>query len=308
MFYVIDKDCAGKASYSSDITHIVIWDDVAEQIEAIRKLLKRVDPDSLRIQIPAEYSWAGRTDFTSWPEVLRLVDKPWEEGNRIVDGMLYQLQGIDLPVPRSIRRRCTWRQDDGDFDLDRFVDGKDSFRGTLKRDMTGQQFITLAVHIGANGDTSAQCILWRGAIAVAMAKILEDQGYSVEIMGYDMGSGVFRSGHSLMSCTWIKRFEHPFDISAVINGLSGWYFRIINWASYYCVKDQKVSYGFGRETVASERILEIATGNPEAWQIRNVWSKEAAVGLARHYLERLVDHDTVDELEEDCEPVTYGEL
>lgn len=289
MHYIIDKNISGEQEHPTDITHIVIWDDVFEQTEAIRKLLKHRTPASLHVQVPPKYSWAGRRDFSNWNEILRLVNEPWEEGLEVVNEMLEELKNIELPVPKSIRRRCAWRDNDGDFDLDRFCSGQDAFRGTVKRDMSGQQFITLAVQIGANGWVGHRDILWRGAVAVAMTNILEAQGYSVEIIGYDMGKYVFRSMQSLMNCTWIKRFEHPFDMAATINGLSAWYFRIINWASYHCVAEQKVSPGFGSEAVASERILEIATNNPEAWQIREVWSKEAAVKLATHYLTKLID-------------------
>lgn len=291
MHYIIDKDIDGQQQRARDITHIVIWDDVYEQTEAIRKLLKYRTPKSLGVKVPPGPSWCGRTDFRDWDTILKLVTEPWAEGMEVVTDMLEQLEHIELPVPKSIRRRCAWRDNDGDFDLDRFTSGQDAFRGTVKRDMSGQQFITLAVQIGANGWVGHRDILWRGACAVAMTNILERQGYSVEIIGYDMGLRVFRSGQSLMNCTWVKRFEHPFDMSAIINALSAWYFRIINWASYHCVKEQTVSPGFGSEAVANNRILEIATNNPEAWQIREVWSKEAAIELATKYLTELVDPD-----------------
>ncbi len=298
MRHVIDV-FSGDSEYGVQVerkTHLMIWESVNENVEAV---LKYADAhggaigavalanaaggwsDGFDGNSPA--TWLGRSDLISWGDVDEAVKSPWQRGLDAVEGMLEDIAQVELPVPRSIKRCLAWDESSGDFDLDQYMSGKPFWRGANRRNMSGQQFITLVASVGGNRKTKPTSLLWRGAAACAMAKILEDQGYSVEILAYDYGVDTL-IGRDLVQAVWIKRAEDVLDLSALVNAVSAWYFRLVSFASYYLVPGQCPTYGFGRAQDAPARLLDLVVPDSEFWRIEDVFSRTSAVALVVKFL------------------------
>jgi hypothetical protein len=128
-------------------------------------------------------AWYGRTDLKSWPDLRAKALELWPPGVARVNRLTEKLAARPFAPPRDLRRRATWRDDgEGDFDLDRFVDGRPAWRGPRRREVIGRQFLTFVVDVAANAEVSADSMYWRAAVAIAAARILEEYGYGVEVL------------------------------------------------------------------------------------------------------------------------------
>lgn len=299
MRYIIERDARGRRN------HVLCWDDVSEQVRAVAaagkagKITHYTDPfcrasywdDSSRAD------WLGRTDLRGWDDVVKAIENPWKEGMEAIEGMQDELKHVAFVAPKSIRRRPTWKDDDGDFDLDRYTAGQDSFRSPARRDVTGQQFVTLMVQVGANGGTRASSMMWRGAAAIVATTILEREGFGVEILAYDSGVDVLKANpvtspsysQGLVNAVWIKRTDTPLDVSALVNGISPWYFRILNFCAYGMVPGETASPWLGAEVKLDRAFIKHLTGDERYIVIEEVWNRKDAIKLANGILRRFAD-------------------
>ncbi len=292
MYHILNRNTPkSQTPRPSDIDHVLIWDDVSENVRAVEKAalednLKHMDADCFLEEL------TGRGGITNWAEACLAVEKPWEEGIEIVQGMIETLERSELVPPHSIRRTPTWNDQDGDFDLDRFTGGDPYFRGVAKRDVTGQQFVTILVQVGANANASPHRMLWRGATAIALTHLLEAEGYSCEILIYDYSWRIFNSGRNLMTACWVKKAHHHLDISALTVAVSGWYQRVITWATYGMIQGQTPSRGFGKERKVPEHLIRHLTTDENYMKIEDVWSLADAKFACGKFLDTL-KHEVV---------------
>ena len=172
---------------SDRIRHTLIFDDPTELVGMV---CAAGDAGKFRRYMPRPFDlfgdaqkWYGRSDLTSWGQVGRLCGEVWEAGNARVRTLLDKLADRPFIPPRDLRRRPTWRDDgEGDFDLDRFCEGRDAWRGPKKRDVIGRQFLTFVVDVSAPYTAAAMDMYWRAAVAIAAAETLEQFGYGVEVI------------------------------------------------------------------------------------------------------------------------------
>jgi hypothetical protein len=280
-----------EASRESRVTHVAIYDGVREQVRAVLDAARRgrvLDDECRPWRIdPDDAEFVGRR-FHSWDEVAEAVEGPWPRGLKLVRDMMAKLSRARLPKPQSIRPRRVWREDDGsEVSLDRMRDGLPYWSGMQRRPVGGPR-VTILVQIGANCGTPSDQLLWRGATALCIATQLEDAGYRTEILGYDYGIASMRSGDHLAQATWVKRSQDRLNLPALVNCLSGWYFRTVNFGSISLVPGQLPGWGFGSEAVIPEDVTaHLARGAVTPWVIHNVWDEEAAVALATRRLNGL---------------------
>ena len=261
-------------------THVITWDTLTEQVEAATAAKPAY------IQMPTDGRWTGRK-LHSWDELAKACREPWEHGIKLIEDMAKQIATVVLPSPKNIRRRPLWSEDGGDdFDLDRYRSGQEFWRTTNRRPSGGPQIITMLVHTGGNAHVKPDDLLWRGAIAVAIADILEARGYRAEILAYDCGSGVFISGDDEVQAVWLKRSHDPMDIATLANGVSGWYFRTIMFAGYSVCPGQTPLSTLGRETALPEW-LKPRLSHERAWIIQNINSMDQAIAFAKNVLATL---------------------
>jgi hypothetical protein len=264
-----------------------VFESVEEMVEAGRALpYNRVRAhDRVR-----KSEWIGRK-LKGWDGVYGALRSAWDDGLSILDGMLRDLESSDLPKPESRRRKPRFSEDNGDeLDYDRLRSGRDYWRSSRRQNTRGPATITLLVDVCAPANVKARNILWRGAAAIALAKLLEDAGYRVELWAFDRCNGRYRqSGHSYngFHAVCLKRASEPLDVSTLINIVSGWAFRTM-WFRAACLGEMEVDQGHGWHNPNPERAeLDLCSSDQNRIVIHEVWDRDAAVNLIRDTLRKI---------------------
>jgi hypothetical protein len=274
-------------------THVIIHDGISDNVRAAADLVDRRVSDGYFSKYILEDSYFLGRSFKSFKDVVTAVESPWEEGLKRVEQMVDKLRSVDLPMPVSIRRRPSWREDEpGDFNLDRCLVGQPFWRTPTPRPVGGPQIVSMLCQINAAGYVSPVEMMWRGAACVAMASILEEAGYSCEIQAFSYSTRAYTNGDDLLQSCWVKRAGDPLDVSCLVNATAAWFRRTVGFVGYGLGKGVTPDGGFGYQSVAPEEIVKyMAADARAAWQIKEVWTEEAAVKVARECLEKLCSKD-----------------
>lgn len=273
--------------YRSPRTHILIHEGASE---IARQTEERFDAGQyypMRLANLANGTWTGRS-FDTYRDVVTGTEQPWEEGLAMVESITEKLRGVDLPVPVVVRRRQVWGESDGDFNLDRCLIGQSCWRTTKSRPIGGPQIIQMAVQIGARADVAWRDMMFRPATCLALATLLEDAGYSTEIIAFSHADQAFASNDRLLQGVWVKRAGDPLDVSALTNATSSWFRRTVGFAGHGLVPNQRPDESCGFQCPAPDEVMEYLTSDLRSlWRIAEVWNEAAAVELANRFLSTL---------------------
>lgn len=269
--------------------NFVVFDSMMEQIE---ESLKCVDKFPGVYNPSSNSKWVGRR-LKDWEDAGRISNQAWEEGMSIYDRMMSELRGAHLAPPTSLRRRAVWSEDGGDeVDLDRLRAAQPYWRTTKRDHRPGPMTVTLLIEMSTRSSTAADKILWRGAAAICLTELLEQAGYRVEIwavnnvhgnaFGGGWGNGLGEEHCTIATC--YKRTTDPLDVSTLINGVSGWYFRSITFASYY-VFGKKPCTAFGMPFRPTADMVKRITPDEKALLVSNVWGYDEAISWVKTQLQ-----------------------
>jgi len=271
------------------VTHAYLFDSIEDLLGEIAKVPEsRVKGANIDI---GSRSFVGRR-FKSWGEVYDAARQAWPEGLSIVDRMLRDLDGIDLPRPTSRRRRIRFNEDNGDeVDYDRLRSGQSYWRTTRRQNSRGPATITVLVDVGANCMVRHSDILWRGAAAIALTKRLEEAGYRVELWAVHQSTDLWRTDITQRQvdgfhAACLKRPGDPLDPSTLIAAVSGWFFRTV-WFRAACLGNLEVHRNLGHHRVPREVDLDRITPDSHRILIAGAFSYEGAVSLIRNVLTQL---------------------
>lgn len=137
------------------------------------------DSDLFRLTDPY---YGGSPEFT--PEFARgLFTEGWPEGGELILDMAEEIRPY-LPRPKDLRRRLVYRDSGDELEVERLYSGRlDSMWRTRRRKYAPTETdITIASHYCTVCFCPKRTIL-SGGIAVALAYLLEQFGYRVEILG-----------------------------------------------------------------------------------------------------------------------------
>ena len=263
--------------------HVQVFDSVEDILTACGKARpsKILDGASLYRE-----SWVGR-DFTSWQDVYSSARQPWDEGVEIVERMVAELESIGLPKPKSRKRKSRFSEDDGDeLDYDRLRTGQAFWRRCQRENMAGPQTVTLVVDVSTRGSVAHEDILWRGAAAIAITKVLEEAGFRVELWMARCSNKYGRDGLGTVVGVNLKRAGDPLDIATLIAAVSGWFFRSV------VIKSETIhatprNHGLGNPRMPTEAERLEITGTPDSVLVANVYDEYAATWLAKSIIKRL---------------------
>ncbi len=202
-------------------------------------------------------TWFGRDDLDSFSRAFDAVSELWPYGISLLDECRSQVRKVSLPRPQSVRRLQGWADQDGDFDLNNFCDGRPAFRGSVRRIVTGVQFVSVVVPLVANRDQSAGEIFWRGLATALITELLESEGYSVEVVAYIASERTYISGDDFCLGIKVKEYSQPLDLKSLVNVVSPWYYRTVGFATYMLIDGQKVMPRLGFPATASDEILRL---------------------------------------------------
>jgi hypothetical protein len=233
--------------------------------------------------------WIGRK-FSNFAEIVKAVDGTWKEGCARVEEMSRELESEELPRPTVIKRRRVWDEYAGDeICIDRYRSGDPFFRDNLKVRSPGPRLINFLVQLGANSERASDDLFWRGALAITLARIVEDAGYRSEITAFaTVKHGVENPScpHILTTCE-LKGAGDSLDISSLVNVTSGWFFRTVMFASW-TAPGEVLDDHLGSMKEATPEVVEYLASGARPWVISGIYNKRAALARARELLAELV--------------------
>jgi hypothetical protein len=229
--------------------------------------------------------------FDSWADVVNKVTDYWPEGLDTVQEMLYELRESACQArPRSRVRRAHWSADDGDeIDTDRLRSGQDAWRRTFREEHDAPQHVVLVFSISTSCARDSASILWRGAVGIILADLLEEAGYRVELWGVDKGNRAYRDNSDSFQAVRFKASETPVDISNLTNGVSCWFYRSVFFQDLSVETDVLVEPSLGSPTTiddATPEVQEIA-GNATTLVIDGLWDRHAAAAKVKQVMNGL---------------------
>jgi hypothetical protein len=267
-----------------DSYHIHLFDtvgEIADQSVSMRSMSDRTTSCFMN------HDWTGFKLGKSWDDFQRAVDSPWEEGLRIIEGMIDEMRSERLPEPKTRKRRQRWNEDDGDeFDKERMQTGKPFWLSSVRQETHGPTTLTIVIDTYAYSYRDSEEIMWRGAAALCLATILEDVGYRTEIITGTAFSRPYRYGSDNCFCGCIiKRHEDTFDLSSLAVGISGWFFRLGYVPVQQC-GNKECDSGYGGHG-RMRPLLHHLTNDQNPMLVEDIWSRKAAVQWVKTQIESL---------------------
>lgn len=233
-------------------------------------------------------SWVGRK-LDSWEHVKEACVQEWKEGLDIIEGMLYEIDKLKhtLPPPVDRRRRRVWSPDDGDdLDLDRLRSGQDYWQKCQRVTTRAPAPVTIISSMSTSCYRSAESVMWRGAAAIVISDLLEKSGYRVDLWSCDCVTGGLsrsRYGDSQFIGIRLKDTQMPLDISSVVNGTSGWFFRTVGgFQTLHCCDYDVPNVGYGcpehlSSSHAKEPLSRMIGNSTKVVIVDGVWDLKAAL-------------------------------
>lgn len=261
------------------------FDGIAEHTEeAIKASRPYLNKGSWNSCMPGQAYFVGR-EFTNYQQVLKAVNELWPEGMEVYDRMRRQLSNHHFTPPKSIRRRGTWSEDGGDeICLDRLRRQQPFWRTTHRDDRPGPVNVTIVTDTATFRNVSAQDILWRGAASILLTEMLEEAGYRVELWSAHHVSRAYavKPGSFAGACL-LKGPSNPLDISSLLNAVSGWFHRTIEFADLALVAQP--SNGCGAPESLST-VLPLITPDLQTVVCADIWSEHQAITWVEKQLEK----------------------
>lgn len=226
--------------------------------------------------------WVGR-NLPSYDAMINAIDSQWEVGLTAITQFVEQLEKEAVPDVKSHVRRVKFNDHDGDeIDLDRLRNGQDFWRASVREESTGQTTITIVAETAASANRNSLDLLWRGAAAVALTKILEAKGYQVEL--WAAAGGYVFGDNGIMTATCLKRCSDPLDVSSLVNAISGWCFRSSTFLLYESIAKKtgrKCAWGYGRPLECKAADLQAITTDERRIHSASVFSFHDALRMIR---------------------------
>jgi hypothetical protein len=217
------------------------------------------------------------------------IGEPWPEGLDEVQWMLFELRKTALPPITCQKRRPRFADGGDEVDLDRLRAGQECWRTTRRESVTGPQTFCLVADMGTPGGKASMDILWRGAVAIVLADLLEAQGHRVEVWAACRQVRAFRNGAGSFQAVCLKRADQPVDIATLTNAVSGWCYRTLFFQDRAAEGRARVSTSMGYPLPISNTDPSVAglVGNSRLVTVAGVWSKNDAVAFAARVIETL---------------------
>lgn len=178
--------------------------------------------------------WLGK-DLKNYSEVITELNK-WQTAEmEIVDGIIADL-GKRIQTPTKRRRRATWKEQGDSFSFERALDRKERcWQGSRKVNRHAPRSVNIVFEFGANQSVDPKELLNKPAVAIAICDLLEAAGYIVRLIGHRRADGCWYTSdnESVNSVENIilKDEGQPLDKVAVVNAMTGWFYRTICFAA-----------------------------------------------------------------------------
>lgn len=202
--------------------HALIFDGPLDVVNKAKE--HNSTPDSFKPNV--SFNWPGRRG-RNWDDCVRFIHEPWPEATAIIKQIVDGIKSEDLPQPKSLKRRPRWSENDGDLDLDRVLGGEAEHLREVKRaKSTGPHHVALVSNLdaGKGHSCNASGVWFRSGCCIALADILENLGYTVEIWTWTRGYNVYPrpDHHQFLACR-PKVSGDSVDVDALCDTMSAWF-------------------------------------------------------------------------------------
>lgn len=229
--------------------------------------------------------------LSSWDAVAKRSDRCWAEGMYTMQQFVEKLKDAKLPELKSRKRQVRFNNDDGDeVDLDRLRSGQEYFRKSERDTFQGPSEVSVYIDTTTACGRRTEDILWRGAAAIALAHILEERGYRVQLWCVN-GSNLWRRT-KVYTATCLKRAGDPLDTSTLINTVSGWFYRTATFTLLDTLakhRGQSVNMGYGHIETPLQRDLDRIQLDEQRIYSSGVYSFSGALSMIEGEVAKLAE-------------------
>jgi len=278
-------------------TRIDIWTSVAEYQA---DLLGR-DPETMHkahayyATVPGRADWAYETadrghlfsDAGGWMRPIECLSLPYARGLERIHGMIDALR-VDIAPALETRRKWRRSEDDGsEIDMDRLRDGASDFWRTMRqRSAPGSPIVSVGWEQTASAAIGLASLSWRGAAAVAIADLLEQAGYRVELVTWTYTHNPFGTREDYLGAWVVKAAQDPIDLGVIAACVSPWAYRIVTFCSHHGIPAPG-----GGHMKPRPGLGEVVKLQPPLWAelecdhgIQQCFSRESAIAAAKSIL------------------------
>ena len=211
--------------------------------ESVSEMVSKMNPAKY---VGAQYGysdpqWSGTAALNTWEKILEACQKPDEKCLEVLKNLMKRLGELPMPELKSHLRKRRYSMDDGnEVDLDRMRSGQEYWQTSARESSTGPTTVTIVTDITAMAARTPEEIFYRGAAALTLASMLEAKGYTVAL--YAVEGDYFRDGayqhKPMINAVCLKEAGAPFDVSTLVNTLSGWFYRLGVFTLLYTLNAQ----------------------------------------------------------------------
>ena len=252
------------------------------RFDSVKSIDAFINKDYLKDSV-SNASFLGR-EFASHEEYETALNEAWREGVDIMQMFVEKLEKAELPTIKSLKLKKVYSMEGDEPDFERMMQGCPDYYVKTEREATdGPGEVCVVIDTSTPGSERSDNILWRGAAAIALVKILEEQGYKAEIWVVN-GSTLYAAHPSrgVMTACCLKRCEDVLDISTLINTVSGWFYRGEGFALIKSICDQEhqtPSYGLGSPHTPTSDDLDLIAPDQKRIYSSGVFSFHGSLDL-----------------------------
>lgn len=244
---------------------------------------------------PKKAAFIGRA-FETAEAFQKALDEAWQRGIDTMNQFVERLEQAELPKIKDLKRKKVYSESEGELDQERLLAGNPNCFVTMVTEKgEGTPEVTVVIDTCGAGFYESEELLWRGAGAIALVKMLEQQGYRTEIWAL-AGATCFQDypTRGIIPSVCLKRPGEPLDISTLINTVSGWFFRIEIFGLYYQIgenENERIKDGLGYHFVPTETDLDLLTSDQKRIFCADVFTFDGTLDLILRELQRIADRE-----------------
>ncbi len=238
--------------------------------------------------------FTGRADLKSHEDLIKATQSNWQDGIVTLLKFVRKLQELPIPQLKDRKRKQKFSEDEGDeVDPERMMTGQPFWKKTEREEQEGTPEVTITIDTSTPGYVNPKEILWRGAAAIALARLLEEKGYRTEIWMV-MGSNLFEGkSYKVVTAVNLKKTSDPLDLSTLVSSVSGWYYRSACFTLFKTLArkhGEKLQYGYGMAYSPRVADIQSITTDENLIYSAGVFGFEAAAALMHAELAKIAEH------------------
>jgi hypothetical protein len=159
----------------------------------------------------------------------------------------------------------------------------------VREEHDAPQALCLVFSLSTSASRGSEEVLWRGAVAVVLADLLEAAGFRVELWAVNHARRGYEDGSDAFQVVRLKAGDSPVDIATLVNGIAGWFFRTVVFQGYHVETQAEPCYTLGSPLPVSAEspLVQELAGNARVVAIDGVWCRVGAEAKVKEVMSEL---------------------